>query len=1111
MAETFVYDIFLSHSSLDKLAVRELAERLRADGLRVWFDEWIIKPGDLISLQIERGLEQSRTLILVMSANAFFSEWATLERHTALFRDPSNTLRRFIPLRLDGAPIPDILRQFAYVDWRQRSEGQYGRLLEACRAAAVAVEATTKQEGALEGKLTGGSAALGIAVTPDGEWAVAGSWDGTMQVWDVNQQKTTATIEGHKMTVAGVAITDDRRMIVSGSHDRTVRIWTMEHGQWRCHRIFKGHKAEVIGVAVTPDGSQAASASWDGTVRIWDLKSEVCTHVLEGHSSFVIRVAITADGQYVISGSKDKTVRVWQLPGGTCRKILEGHTDTVIGIAITPDGRRAVSGSEDRTLRVWNLEALKCVATLEGHTRSVGSVAITKDGHRALSASWDKTIKVWDVDSGQCVTTLKGHTSPVRGVAATPDGSRAVTVAEDNSIHIWELPEDISHSSKEFGVTRYTNAKVLLVGESGVGKTGLAIRLTHDRFDPTVSTDGAWATQLRLPHESEIGDIEREIWLWDFAGQADYRLIHQLFMDETALAVLVFNPQNEDPFEGLSYWDRDLTKAARRSFKKLLVAGRRDRGGLMVSQRAIERFRDDHKFSDFIETSALTGHGCSILKDAIIKNIEWQKIPWTASPRIFKLLKEAVLKLRDEGKVLLRMSELKQQLEMRLSGNAFTVDQLRAVIGLLAGPGVVWQLEFGDFILLQPERINAYAAAVIRAVRSHTDEIGCILEELVLTGQIDYQDMKRLPSPEEQIVLRAMHQTFIEHGLCLRQMTEAGPLLVFPSYFKRERPDLERHPLPFVSYYFSGALDEIYATLVVRLHYTSAFDHDQLWRFAADFKTQEGRRVGIKMVKRGEGAAEVSIYFDSEIPDDTKVTFIRYVDDHLKAKDPSMVRVRHYVCAYCQTPVENRKTVQDRLDRGLPDIICVNCEKRVTLFDLIEQKFSSDGFKQRVREIANAAQSKMINENLELILQAHAMAICAEAGQVFRLTTNSDLGVDAEIRLKDPAGNPSGHRIYLQLRSSDYYLSTRTPDGTDVFHIKAFRNADLWSRSGHPVMLVTRTAEGLIAWMNTGEYLKEQRKRTRLPIRDIPFSGEPFTALNLQRLRDKALQTSGGR
>ncbi len=214
-------------------------------------------------------------------------------------------------------------------------------------------------------------------------------------------------------------------------------------------------------------------------------------------------------------------------------------------------------------------------------------------------------------------------------------------------------------------------------------------------------------------------------------------------------------------------------------------------------------------------------------------------------------------------------------------------------------------------------------------------------------------------------------------------MTEAGPLLVFPSYFKRERPDLERHPLPFVSYYFSGALDEIYATLVVRLHYTSAFDHDQLWRFAADFRTPEGRRVGIKMLKRGEGTAEISIYLDSEIPDDTKVTFIRYVDDRLKAKDPSMVRVRHYICTHCQTPVENRKTVQDRLDRGLADIICVSCEKRVTLFDLIEQKFSSDRFKQRAREIADAAQSKMINENLSSFSKRMRWRFALKPGRFF--------------------------------------------------------------------------------------------------------------------------------
>ncbi|HVZ39756.1 MAG TPA: toll/interleukin-1 receptor domain-containing protein [Candidatus Kapabacteria bacterium] len=46
MSRAFLYDIFLSHNSKDKLRVRALAERLKGAGLRVWFDEWIIQPGD---------------------------------------------------------------------------------------------------------------------------------------------------------------------------------------------------------------------------------------------------------------------------------------------------------------------------------------------------------------------------------------------------------------------------------------------------------------------------------------------------------------------------------------------------------------------------------------------------------------------------------------------------------------------------------------------------------------------------------------------------------------------------------------------------------------------------------------------------------------------------------------------------------------------------------------------------------------------------------------------------------------------------------------------------------------------------------------------------------
>ena len=81
-------------------------------------------------------------------------------------------------------------------------------------------------------------------------------------------------------------------------------------------------------------------------------------------------------------------------------------------------------------------------------------------------------------------------------------------------------------------------------------------------------------------------------------------------------------------------------------------------------------------------------------------------------------------------------------------------------------------------MLLQPERINAYAQAVIRTLQADEHQRGCLLEERVLKGDLMYESsMARLQGDEERFVLLAMHQTLVERGLCLRQSSPApeGP------------------------------------------------------------------------------------------------------------------------------------------------------------------------------------------------------------------------------------------------------------------------------------------------------------------------------------------------
>jgi hypothetical protein len=133
MPDAFQYDVFLSHNRADKPRVRQLAERLRAAGLRVWFDEWVIHPGDDIYLAIERGLEAARVQVLCLSQAALGSDWVSLERSTVLFRDPTNAERRFVPLLLAECQLPDTLRRYKYIDLRDDTAVAFQQLLSACQ------------------------------------------------------------------------------------------------------------------------------------------------------------------------------------------------------------------------------------------------------------------------------------------------------------------------------------------------------------------------------------------------------------------------------------------------------------------------------------------------------------------------------------------------------------------------------------------------------------------------------------------------------------------------------------------------------------------------------------------------------------------------------------------------------------------------------------------------------------------------------------------------------------------------------------------------------------------------------------------------------------------
>jgi uncharacterized CHY-type Zn-finger protein len=303
-------------------------------------------------------------------------------------------------------------------------------------------------------------------------------------------------------------------------------------------------------------------------------------------------------------------------------------------------------------------------------------------------------------------------------------------------------------------------------------------------------------------------------------------------------------------------------------------------------------------------------------------------------------------------------------------------------------------------------------------------------------------------------------------------------------------------------------LDDIDATPVVRLHHTDAFEKSQLWHYAADFKTQTGKLLGVKLTRRSEGSGELAVYFDPTISIDEKLLFARFIHEHLKSKvraPDEIERLRHYVCPHCHTPVGNREIAMKRLAEGKKNILCVNCEKRVPLWDELEDRFASDDLREAVRKEAELVDLAKSNACKERALVGEVISAVALAGQICRELTVSDKGIDMEIEFNDDAGNATGKKLYLQLKSGDSHLKPRQRDDAEVFAIKEPRHVQYWMEQAFPVLLVVRNSAGQVRWMEIREWLRDATDNGKKPVTQIVFDGERFDVMSIRRWRDRVL------
>jgi hypothetical protein len=475
----------------------------------------------------------------------------------------------------------------------------------------------------------------------------------------------------------------------------------------------------------------------------------------------------------------------------------------------------------------------------------------------------------------------------------------------------------------------------------------------------------------------------REIFLWDLAGQPGYRLVHQLHLSQADLALVLFDSRSEtDPFAGVRYWARALRQVERNSPTgkraiRFLVAARLDGESVAVSPARVDEVVERHGFDQYFETSAKAGRNIDELAEAIWAHIPWAHLPRVVSNGLFLSIKAFLVAEKDAGRLLATPRDLlaayrRALIALRgvereaesgltggladsdfggLSGEAFlqqevgegaTDDDLfgafETCIGRVEAQGLIRALSFGGLVLLQPELLDAYAAAIVDAARSEPDGLGTIAEDEVRTAAFRMPDAERATPGDEPLLIIATVEELLRAEVGHREHTDAGTFLVFPSELTRDWPKAPELPQIATKFSFEGSIATIYATLVVRLSRSGRVEIDERWRTAATFTANTGGTCGI--VVRGEDAAgEIGVFYSDDASDETRFQFEEFVRSHLerRATEGTTERLRLFACTNpeCGEALTEGQ-VRKRRALGHDTIGCPVCEQPVSLSDWLE-------------------------------------------------------------------------------------------------------------------------------------------------------------------------------
>ncbi|KAJ2797640.1 hypothetical protein H4R20_005112 [Coemansia guatemalensis] len=217
---------------------------------------------------------------------------------------------------------------------------------------------------------------------------------------EAKQLKCYAELDGHGGAIYSTQYSPSGGHVASASFDKSVRIWDI--GEQKAVAVLEGHQQSVFDVAWREDSAAVASAAFDQTCIEWDLETRAANRQLDCDGMVQCVRYSTHNPRIIYSGDSSGFISIHDTRQAQAPTKLSNDGTMVNTIFCFSDETRLVSGDRNGDIKMWDVRIgrfMQLVST-EGQKQAISHISVVrneKSGTEYMAAnSYDNVLRVYD-------------------------------------------------------------------------------------------------------------------------------------------------------------------------------------------------------------------------------------------------------------------------------------------------------------------------------------------------------------------------------------------------------------------------------------------------------------------------------------------------------------------------------------------------------------------------------------------------------------------------------------------------------------------------------------------------------------------------------------------